>query len=164
MNTNRQTSKEYFKSLTIAHAALIMGQLLFAGVIYFQVSSAGNSISDRNGIPFDIIVPILVIGGIVASYFIFNTLLKSAKNKSNLKEKLVSYRSAMIVRFALLEGPSLFSIIIVMITGNIMFFIYTLLIIGFFLYYRPTKESITNELELNFEEKSVINNPESIFS
>jgi hypothetical protein len=40
MTPKPQTSKEYFNSLTILHAAMAIGQLLFGLVIYFQFSNA----------------------------------------------------------------------------------------------------------------------------
>jgi hypothetical protein len=122
MTPKPQTSKEYFNSLTILHSAMAIGQLLFGLVIYFQFSNseATDEMNRINNV-FRIMVPAFVIGGLFSSELLFRTLLKKVNQKTDLKERLIGYRSALIIKYALLEGPSLFAIIAFLVTSNLVF-------------------------------------------
>ena len=66
--------------------------------------------------------------------------MKTAKSRAGLSEKMEDYRSACIVKYALLEGPSLLAILSFLITGDIPFLGMTGFIIAIFLTMKPTKE------------------------
>ncbi|MEM6768358.1 MAG: hypothetical protein AAF655_25695 [Bacteroidota bacterium] len=155
MNTHGQTSKEYLNYLQLIHAALIIGQLLFAGVAIFLISQGGPLSEDLTDI-FQLLAPILVLGGIAGSIFLPKTLLASAKESSDLSGKLQTYRSTSIIKFAILEAPSLVSLVAFLLTGNSFFLGLAAIIVAVFFMNRPTTSTIINELELNQEEARII--------
>jgi hypothetical protein len=75
--------------------------------------------------------------------------------------KLVNYRAALIVKLALLEAPSFFTVIAYLLTGNYIYLGIVLILLIVFLLYTPTKEKLINELELPRDEVEIINNPEA---
>jgi hypothetical protein len=165
MTPKPQTSKEYFNSLTILHAAMAIGQLLFGLVIYFQFSNAEltDEMNSMNDI-FRIMVPAFIIGGLFTSELLFKTLLKKINQKTDLKERLIGYRSALIIKYALLEGPSLFAIIAFLVTSNLVFLGLSGFIILMFLTNRPTRFRAINDLLLNPSDKALIEDPEAIIA
>lgn len=71
------------------------------------------------------------------------------------------YRSALIIKLALIDVPAFVTIVAYMLTGgNVLLGIAVILIIVF-LIYTPNRNKLINELELNSMESEIINNPEA---
>lgn len=65
------TIGQYFRSLTVLHYALILGQILFA-LVAFGVRTTGAFASDeRLQTIFLYLVPVLVFGGIIAGNVVY---------------------------------------------------------------------------------------------
>jgi len=162
MERKEQTSNEYFKLLTGIHVALLLGQLLFLVVCFVLI--------DNEELYFDfnvanihiLLVPFLMFSGIVASHFLGKQKDKTSSAKSNLHEKLFSYRTSLIVKLALVEGPNLFAIVAFLISDNFLFAVYAGIGIIYFFSMRPTKMKTIKELELNKLEQEKINEPSII--
>src|SRR5471030_821542 len=101
----KQTPAGFLKLISIIHLALLGGQMVF-GIVAFAESTKVYFDVKYNGDPFIFIAPILAIGGIVAGNLIFKQLLTALESKTSLSEKMMGYQTALIIRFALLEGPS----------------------------------------------------------
>jgi len=157
----KQTSRDYFRSLQIVYYALIAGQVFFCAVSYFlnQTGKMDTGMKDRRDI-FLVIVPLFVIGGFLSSRFIFKTRLTAIKNQDNLIAKMTDYRGALIIKYALLEGPSFFAIVVFLLTGDYLFLGLSGLIIVYFFLIRPTPETAVNDLELSIMEVQLINDPD----
>ena len=159
MNTTQQTVKSYFLALQIVYYALIAGQLIFAFLTFYLIRSGlfdGEQAELRN--IFIFIVPVFVMGGLFISHLLFKSFLNNAKGKISLYEKLTYYRSALIIRYALLEGPSFFAIVVYLLTGDYLFLGMSGLVILVFFTLKPSVERAINDLELNSEETRRINN------
>ncbi len=163
MQTKAQTTKEYFKSLTILHFALLIGQVLF-GIVTFYINSTNTVGFDyviQNDI-FLLVAPVLFIGGILSSTLIAKHQLKMNKAKTILKAKLGGYMSTLIIKLAILEGVSLCMLVFYYMTANLLFLLLSGLTIVLFIMNRPTKEKAINDLELNQKERALIEDPEAI--
>ena len=163
MSTKNQTSAAYFRSL----------QTIFNGAaftqIFFSIIAVGIHLNKK--IDFgtfhpneflSYLVPGAILGGIIASYTIHQYRLKAIHSKNNLIDKLTAYRSALIIRYALLEGPALFALAAFWASANFLFFGFALLNLALFLFCLPSKRRAINELQLNEDELAAINNPSMI--
>lgn len=149
MNPTTQTST-YLRLLQIIHIALIAGMVLFA-IVTLVIHQADSSPFTSKEI-MDIllyIVPAIAIGGSLASNIVFKNRLLEIKSVERLTEKLEGYRSALIIRYALLEGPSLLAIIAYLLTANFFFLGIAAIVILYFASLRPTREKIIYDLELD---------------
>jgi hypothetical protein len=165
MNNIQQTVKSYFMALQIVYFALIAGQLIFAFLSFYLIRSGlfdGEQAELRN--IFIYIVPVFVVGGLFISHLLFKSFLNNAKGKISLYEKLTYYRSALIIRYALLEGPSFFAIVVYLLTGDYLFLGMSGLIVLIFFTLKPSVERAINDLELNSEETRRINNSISLIN
>ncbi|WP_121811596.1 hypothetical protein [Mucilaginibacter kameinonensis] len=155
-----QSPAAIVKTLPIIHLALVAGQTLFVAVTFIipknPVKSAGNDM-------LIYIAPILAVTCFIAGHFLFLKLLGNIKSDSTLKDKLMAYQSATIVRLALLEGPSLFSIVGFLLTGNMIFLGITGAIIAYFIYLRPTRQKIEDDLSLSYEEKAELDGTGKVY-
>lgn len=153
-----ETIQNYFKSLTIIHAALLLGQVFFGIVACYLVLTGlpGNNMGDLHDI-FQNYIPLGVIGSILGSLLITKSRLKTAREKNELEEKLGHYRATLIIKFALLEGATFLALICFVVTANYFLLGLAALTIIIFSINRPTKDKATTDLELNYAERAAVN-------
>jgi hypothetical protein len=158
------TSKTYFKTINILFLALVAGQVAFAIVLLFlnQTKRSVDMITPEIHQTLIWVVPAIAVAGIALGWIVFNARLKSLQMKDNLSEKLRSYQSIMIVRYALMEGPSLLALTIFYITGNYIFVGIAAFIVVMFLFNRPSKTAIIRHLQLHDDEKLLLEDPEAV--
>lgn len=163
MQQIKQNSKEYFRGLRIIHMCLILGQAFFMGITVFLLESGNFEVEMK-----ELISPLAwflgVAGGLslLASYLVFNYKLKIARGKDILYEKMGDYRAALVVRYALLEGPSFTGLVFFMLTGFYWFLAFSLVILAIFVLIRPTAMKAETDLQLNPDEVRKINDPEMV--
>jgi hypothetical protein len=148
-----QTPQSVLKSMQTIHAALLAGQVMFAAVSYFVAEKTPNFSLKNTGDVFLYIVPLMAIGSFTAGNIVFKQKIASLPAKDILMEKLIGYLTALIIRFALLEGASLFGIVAFMLTGNLLFLLISVLLMLFMLTLRPSADKVATDLELSYEEK-----------
>lgn len=152
-NNDNAIPGSYIKTISIIHFALIAGQVIFA-LAAFSVTKNVHFDKRSTGDPLFLVVPAVYFCSIFAGRFIFQKLTASLEGKATLKEKLDGYQTALIVRDALFEAPSLFAIVAFLTSGNLFYFIYTGFAVASMISLRPTREKIEDELKLSFEEKT----------
>jgi len=146
-----QNFKNFSKTITIIHAALTLGQVMFGVVAFLQIGKSGINMNTDDSFLF--VAPLLAISCFIAGNLVFKQQLNNIAKKDTLKEKLMSYQAALITRYALLEGPSLFGIVCYMLTGNFLFLLISGLIVLYFITIRPTKTKIDNDLNLSYQDQ-----------
>jgi hypothetical protein len=163
MEKKQITSREYFKTLLFVYYVLIAGQVIF-GLALLLLTMTGNFDPEDALLRtvFMYLVPILAIGGIFASIKIFKSKLNVARDADGLTEKMNNYRGVLIVRFALLEGPSFFAIVSFMQTGELLFLAVSGMIVLYFFTLKPTREKAVSDLELTENDSFTINDPDAV--
>lgn len=147
--------KEYIRANQVMFFALIMGQLFFAAFAVVLVQVKGMNIGKTNlDEVFMYLVPIITLTGILGGFMVFRSKLALIKENKDLLEKFAQYRSVLIMRWALFEGPSFISIIAYLITSNFVYLVIAGLIIGVFLMTIPSRETLEKDLERTWEEKN----------
>ena len=153
------TPRNFIKTLSIIHYALLAGPLI-SGIIFYM-----NTQSVINGSPDDIfiyILPVIGLAGIFASKTLYSMLLSPLKQKDNLQEKLAGLQTASLVRYALVEGPALFNIIWFGQTGNLLYLTIGGVLVIYLFILRPTKSKIESDLELKGEHQRKFNKMDEI--
>ncbi len=140
---------------------MFIGQLLFGLAALSITPQKGIDVSNTKDV-FLFVVPAMAVGCFALSTFLFKKNLNIAVNKATLKEKLMFYQSALITRFAPLEGVSLLWIVTYMQTGNLLFIIISGLTALYFLSLRPTKDKIENDLDLGYEDKMLFDSEDQL--
>lgn len=158
-----KTSGKYFKEIQTIHIALMIGILFFGAIACIMNYLAGKITDDKTLenilIPF---VAFFVIAEVAGSQLFFKIKLKDCKKQVSLKDKLDGYRSALIVKFAMVEGAAFFAIIAFFLTGNLLFLGFIILLFFVFLFYKPTRLKLIEDLKLSLSEEEKILNPESL--
>lgn len=152
----QQPKHPEIKALSILHIALLVGQVLFTLIaFYIAYSRDFSSHSPLQSYSNELILLCIVLG--ISGYFGGNILFRKKldtinENSLSLSNKFNDYRGALIVRWAMLEFPILFCIILFFVTNNS-----TLLMIGcafilLFLTTRPTLQKVASDLRVSEEE------------
>ena len=143
--------KPFFRTLTIIHSSLVLGLVLFCAIAYFQ--SDGFTVSMEN--EFDIfiyVVPLIGMAGYFGSQYVFKNLLNTIKSSDDLGIKLGKYRTASLIKFAILEAPAILALIAFYMTKNALYFVISVCLILYLFIQRPTVQRMKNDLPLNLEE------------
>lgn len=137
---------------------LLLGQILFAGVI-LGTKDKGIFLdikNDKHDVIF-YIVPLFAIASIIASIWIFKQKIAKIPPQDILTERVKKYQAALITRFALLEGASLFGIANFSTNFNLFFLLISAGIMLYFLSLRPNVDKIADDLNLSYDEKIELN-------
>jgi hypothetical protein len=148
-----QTPQGILKTMRFIHPALLIGQTLFAVIIFA---------TNKNSIFFDVnnmqnvlfyLVPVFAISAVFFSIIIYKRILSQISDGNLLIEKMKSYQVASIRRFAFLEGASLFGIAVFSNTGNLFYLAISACLMVYFIFLRPTVNTIETDMQLSYEEK-----------
>ena len=163
MENNQQTTGSYFKMLSFIHLFLVLSIVIFGFVVTFIITDFQHPDND-SGLAklFVYLVPGVVIVGIVASNMISTFKLNALKDSSDLNLKLKGYSEILIIRYMLLEFPSLFALVVVFMTSNIIYLMYAGLLVILLVIKKPTRKSAVADMQLNQQEIAVLDDPESI--
>lgn len=153
-------SQNTLSSLQIIFFALLLGQVMFLAVAFFLVQQGAMEINPEDnadiGNILKIIVPTLALGGLLGGNVIFRNFMKTAREKSALHEKMGIYRTAFIIKSALLEAPVLLSIVAYLLSADIIFPVIAVILIALFVLMRPTTSAVSNDLNLSAEESDTL--------
>ncbi|MFD0765366.1 hypothetical protein ACFQZI_10925 [Mucilaginibacter lutimaris] len=156
MNFNQPSqanSKPSFKVIKIIHLALLAGQCLFAVVTIF-LNNTRNGFDTSKDKEFLLIAIVLTVGGFFVGNLLYKQVSGVSAKKATFAEKFTTYQSALIIRYALLEGPSLFCIVCYFLTANLIFLLISGAIIIYFITLKPKADTIAEDLNLSYEEKA----------
>ncbi|HTF81940.1 MAG TPA: hypothetical protein VL947_09450 [Cytophagales bacterium] len=162
MQKKGETSKQYFNTLSLIHIALLLGQLAFAVVVYVMHADKSPEETTQDPGVYRILVPSLAVFGFIASTFLPEARLKSLRGSKDLGYKLAGYRTMLIIKYALLEAPSLFALVIYLLTADYLFLGVASALIIFFIINRPSKDKLMSSLELDHVEKAALNDPNAV--
>lgn len=167
--TTEVTTRSYFRSLVILHIALIAGQVIF-GMTGFMVKLVSqDAVSDKTlvcspevypGIQYLILA--LALLGLGASWLLFSSRLRILKGLSSPAEQYKGYRSACILRYALLEGPSLIALVLFLVTGDYLLLAVPAFIILVFIMIRPTKATLMQHLQPAYDQQMLLDDPDAV--
>jgi len=113
-------SSRFFKAMRIMRIAMLIGCLVFLGILVLITEFLNKNPSrfDHFG---DISVILCVSIGIIL-FFVrkarFAKKMQLVNEEPDFSKKLNLFREAIIISFALIEGPALFSGIMYFVTGN----------------------------------------------
>ena len=120
----QRLTEEDRKSNNILHMALCAGLLMMSGVIYYLISSGGVGINNSTNSTFFIIGSVVVLFGLLVSSKMYAANIKHASSKTfdSYEDASANFRSANVLRWALIEGPSLVAVVLAFLEGNLFLF------------------------------------------
>lgn len=102
--------------------------------------------------------------GMLGHKAIASKRMEAIKKQKELTAKTAGYRSVLILRWALIEGPSFLGIVFYTLSGSIVLLVLIVLLVGFFITLKPGIDKMINEMELSREEQKLVENPEAVIA
>lgn len=150
MNSNdKSTLRKFIAEISVLHIAMTFGTLAAILVIYYFSVPEGRFDFSFSGDFFMILCPIMAILGVYGGSFIYKNRVEKAKQIKDFEEKLLAYRAANIVKFALVEGPALICAIALLQTQNLLYLTIGLVLAIYLFTLRISRSRVVQELELD---------------
>lgn len=150
------TPRKYTKTLHYLHFAFTMMPTLFGVMAFLLKPDSFFDYAPKDDMLF-YIVPVVAIFGIAAGHFLYTRQLKALVKKHSLREKLVGFQSASIIKYATIESPALLGIVGFFLSDNLYFLIIAAILLLYLFFQRPTIDRIKTDLNLDFEEINELN-------
>nr|WP_321414298.1 hypothetical protein [uncultured Allomuricauda sp.] len=151
--TNQITPHGFIRVMSFLHMGIAATPVLLGVLFFYNSEDAKFSISGTDDL-FLAIVPVVALSCIFLGDYIFRKILRSTPNHSGLRNKLNKFQTASILKYVLLEGASLFSMVIFSNTQNLVYLILGIVLILYLFLQRPTRQKIENSLNLKGAEKA----------
>jgi hypothetical protein len=150
------TPKEIMRSMMVFSLTIILGTVVFAGVMVMVHFTSGPVMDGQE--PFFKEIISYVAAGIgffscMAAIRIFKKMKSSGYSQVALTGRLTRYRSTLIAYLAACEGAALFAIIAFFMTGIFWLLIIAALMLGVMMLKLPLRKKIIADLELDWKEQ-----------
>jgi hypothetical protein len=152
-----QSTANWYTSLKILFIALLVGQVLMCGVVYFIAPPTGNP----NFAASDLVkyAPILMLLLDAAGFFLGKNRTEAAAQIADVPRKFAAYRAAQLIKFGLTEGATMVAVILYFASGDLKMLALALVNIGVFATFFPAKNKIVNDLQLSSQEQALLDDP-----
>lgn len=141
------------KSLLTIHKTLLAGQIIMLLLFYFLAGNRYNSSNLQLFKTLQLVAAFLAISSVTTAFVTFKKKVAQLQvSNSNLSERLVLYRSASILKYALIEGPAVFSIIAYSVFPNASFMVLAAILIVLFAMQRPTIAMLMHDIGADRED------------
>lgn len=148
--------KQDVKSIKIVYTALIIGIVTFIAVtVYINMIEGTGLLGEITDNPFSttflIVINILSVISIYLGIFIFN---KKTKNMKSLdySNKIIIYRSSMIIRAATIEGSAFLFIIGYLLFASIVLLAEAFVILFILIYFFPGNNRLSDEMKIELRD------------
>lgn len=148
--------KNQIKITNILFYSLLLGLLTFFVIVMVITQDMDNSGNTDIDNIFLFIVPVFGLAVMFLSRLIYNQMLIRFKSGGNILQKIVNYRTAKIVAWAMIEGACFLALVATMLTSNYLYIVVFLFLVGFFILMRPSRESLIRDMRFNSEESDKI--------
>ena len=156
-----QNFVQYFRALQVLFFALLAGQIIMATVLWFAVSPSSAPTTEFAALDY-IFIGLCALGA-ANSFFLGKKLTEIAREKPDLPSKLAAYRTARILRYALLEGPVLVCLVgFFFVTVN--YFLLAAAAAGIVLFATqvPRRDVLVSELDLTMAEQAKLDDSDEM--
>jgi hypothetical protein len=152
MELNNTSVSKQFITLNIIFIALLSAQFIYFAIGLFLIQTGSVPVQTELDKIFMFIAPVIVLSGIIAAKFIYSKMVSSFDKNLPLDNKIMSYRNSGLVRLALIEGVNIFNISIMIITGNYLYTAYFLILIAFYILFKPSKDNFIVEYQISSDD------------
>ena len=155
---NNLEIKNQINLLNMIHISLLVGMLLFLIVVIILIR--GDQLIENRTLDkvFMILAPLYGLIIMFFSRLIYNVSISKYLDGTDLANKIVHYRSAKIVSWALVESACFFALVATILTSNYLYVAVFIFLFGYFIMLRPSRQSLVSELQLSSNEIDLIIN------
>ena len=144
--------KNQLRITNTIYYSMIAGLMFFfiVAIIFIQDKEAQTG-SELDTI-LTVLVPVYGFFMMLISKMIYSKMLARQNPDSQLLQKVMHYRTAKIISWAIIESGCIISILAVMITSNYFYVVVFIFLFGYFILIKPSGESLVRDLQLKSDE------------
>ena len=152
-NFENATPKEMFKATQILHFSLILGATVMFLLLWFTMGTPMN-MNPMDG-TFSLIMPFAMVAIVILALNLYTKNRNAIPKDATLTEKLIAFRQISLMRWALIEGVTLLSLMLFFFhEANIsILFAFSLGLFAMAIF-RPTVDGFADEFDLNQQERN----------
>jgi hypothetical protein len=120
------------KQIRLIGIMLLLSQVAFLAVVLFLVSKDEDGVTETAK-AFKLVVPGMALMVVPAALIFFRKLIQQAKAQPDVTSRLGRYRTAVIVKMAMLEGILLFTGVAVLVSHENFLIVVWLIVFGLML-------------------------------
>lgn len=160
---NQLTPRKYFKTNIIIYLALLAGPLVY--LIFKFPDSINTDLNVEQHLDSQTYIAILLtFGGVIAGYFMYLQLVSKIDLEDALSIKMAKLQTALIMKYALLEGPAFYAFFAYADSNNLYHLFLGLLPIMVMLLYFPTQEKLKIALKPNRAQRQQLDKVDQIIT
>jgi hypothetical protein len=146
------TPKEGFKQTQTLHLALILGLVLMSSMLWLTISTDEVALEQTI---LSQVLPIVLAGLIVVAFYVYKMRIANQGELTSLLEKVEHYRASNIIKWALMEGAGLMSMLFYFFIEDGLLFpvIFGCALLGL-AYSRPSIDQFAKDYNLTNQESS----------
>lgn len=146
--------------LQLLFMAMLYGQILFAILVLVLVKAGffKGVIETETERIFEAICMGVSFIAIATAFILFKRKMEQVKTIKNLASRFTEYRNACVVKYTLMEIPSLLAVVFYMLTARWNFLLMAVIVIFIFMSQNPIRQRIKVELGVDDIEIDEINN------
>ena len=134
--------------------ALPAGVFAFILIVNFINKSGGEPVNQELLKVFQIVIPVISVLGLSASFFIGRRLLEKAREQPSPEAKLGAFQSMSIIKMACIEIPALVTVVAALLTHEKQVLLVAMTFVVVMILSVPAKDKILDLLQLKPEEKN----------
>ncbi len=143
-----------YKQTSLVYTALFIGQLLFAVLVIWMITSKGANATDGyRSYTLEQLPLIIALTGLTGAFLMNRLRTSQGAGLQHIGQILQHYHTTVILRSAILEGCNLIVLTLALLHGNLLYLIYFGLGMAGFLYFRPSPEGLANEYGLTRQQE-----------
>jgi len=155
---NDNNTSEQFRVIGIIYVGLIFGMITFFAIALFIVENKKFEPIHSVDEIFKLVIPLAGFAVMFLARSIYNKNISSVNYNENLLYKISKYRTFKIIQWALVESVAFLSNVGFIITGNYLYAIVFLFMLGFFILIKPTKEQLLRDFKISNDQKIMLSN------
>ncbi|MFO7657259.1 MAG: hypothetical protein R6W78_09340 [Bacteroidales bacterium] len=159
MNKSCPAPKECIRQLSLLFAAMLIGILIFAGFVIFIVVTNNGGLMNSYAHSYDVLK--WVFAALVVFLIPFAIITHRRKTEKinpllRLEEKLTLYRNSFLFKIMIIDFICMLNSFLLLLYGEIYLVAPLALFFTYFILNRPYVERIAEELNLSYQEKSLL--------
>lgn len=146
-----------YRQTSLIYRALFVGQLLFALVVFWMVTSKAAALAENyRSYTFDRLPMMVALIGIAGAMLMNKLRSSQGAAIEDVPQILQHYHTTVMLRSAILEGCNLIVLTLALINGNLFFMLYFGIGMAAFLYFRPTVENLAKDYGLTPQQEAAL--------
>lgn len=119
MSENSFDLKTAYKSIKMIFMVIAAGPIIFLALAFVVVDNPASSSFDLQE-PLNLVLIVLTLVAMMAANLVSRKIFEKLDPESDNKQRIETFQRGLIIRLASYEGIELFSIVVFILTGNLL--------------------------------------------